>query len=456
MSIQTINPANGTSLESYKLLSKTEIKSKIGKAHQTFLSWKKLTLVERQKFFLKLIDVLEQEKDNCARLSALEMGKPIQFGRAEIEKCIWCCRFYIEQAPNFLESIHVQTEFASSYVTYNPLGVILAVMPWNFPFWQVLRFAIPTLMAGNTVLLKHASIVAGSGQKIEELFVKAGFPEHALSNLCINSSEVADIIADSKVQGVTLTGSEEVGRKIASTAGLYLKKVSLELGGNDACLVLADANLKEAAKAIVSSRMRNTGQVCVATKRVIVDSQVHDELVELIRLEMKKFTMGNPLDDACNFGPMAREDLRQELHQQVQTIIKEGGVLVEGGFIHDGEGFYYPPTLITHVTKESLAYEQELFGPVIAISQFSHLDEGLELVNFTDYGLGGAVFSTNIEIAQHLATHIIESGVCFVNLPVTSDPRLPFGGIKNSGFGRELSKEGMIEFMNIKTVIIND
>ena len=455
MLIKTVNPANGAILENYTVLSKNEIQEKITQTHQAFLKWHPLTLSDRLDYFSKLINVLEQEKETCAVLIAQEMGKPLQFARAEIEKCMWCCRFYIENASSFLQIQHVKTEFTSSYVAYNPLGVILAVMPWNFPFWQVMRFIIPNIMAGNTVLLKHASIVAGSAKKIEELFIQAGFPANVMTNLCIPSSEVAEIIAHPKVRGVTLTGSEDVGRQIASTAGLHLKKVSLELGGNDACLVLADANLQEAAKSIVSSRLRNSGQVCVATKRVIVDSLVHDELVELIRIEMHKYHMQNPMDENSNFGPMAREDLRQTLHQQVLSIIEEGAVLLEGGYIPEGEGFYYPPTLLKNVSKNSMAYEQELFGPVISITQFAHLDEGIELVNFTEFGLGGSVFSKNIEKAQHLATHLIESGVCFVNLPVTSDPRLPFGGIKNSGYGRELSKQGMIEFMNIKTVIIN-
>lgn len=455
MYIQTINPATGEDLNQYAIFTPEQVKEKIQNTHQAFLSWRGIDLPKRLELFSNLIQVLNQEKQACAQLISTEMGKPIQFAKAEIDKCILCCQYYIEHAMNFLQPHQVQTEFHASFVTYNPLGVILAVMPWNFPFWQVLRCVIPTMIAGNTVILKHASIVTGSALKIEELFIKAGFPTNSMTTLAIESSSVAGIIAHPSVRGVTLTGSEDVGRKIASDAAPYLKKVSLELGGNDACLVLEDANLKEAAKAIVASRLRNSGQVCVSSKRVIAHTDIHDQLVEEIRLEMAKYQMGAPLDEKTNLGPMARGDLREILHQQVLKMIEQGATLLEGGCIPEGKGFYYPPTLLTNVTKDSIAYQEELFGPVIAVTRFNEFNEGIDLANCTRFGLGGSVFSANIEQAEYLASQVIEAGVCFVNLPVTSDPRLPFGGIKDSGYGRELSKEGLIEFTNIKTVIVN-
>lgn len=455
MKIQTLNPATEQPLHTYEVLSQNLVFEKIETSHAAFSKWKNKSIDERLDIFRKLIEVLGNEKETCARLMALEMGKPIIFARAEIEKCIWCCRYYIEHAKSFLAPEKIETEFSASFVTYNPLGVILAVMPWNFPFWQILRFAIPTIMAGNTVLLKHASIVTGCAKKIEEIFIQAGFPFGILTYLPISSDVVNDVIAHDRVSGVTITGSEAAGRSVASAAGLHLKKVALELGGNDACVVMNDANLEAAAQAIVSSRLRNSGQVCVSTKRVIVQREIHDQLVASIRKLMSGYIMGNPLDEATQMGPMARGDLRDELHQQIQKAIAQGATLLEGGYIPEGKGFYYPPTLLTNVTKESIIYEEELFGPVIALSVFDSIDEAMNLANATRFGLGGSIFSSQIEHATLRVANDLEAGVCFVNLPVTSDPRLPFGGIKCSGFGRELSKQGMLEFMNLKTVIVH-
>lgn len=455
MKITTFNPTTEKPLHSYEILSQSQCFEKIELSHESYLQWKNLSLDERLDYFKRLIQVLGREKEVCAKRVAQEMGKPIIFARAEIEKCIWCCQYYLEHAKVFLAPEKVATEFSESYVTYNPLGVILAVMPWNFPFWQVLRFAIPNIMAGNTVVLKHASIVTGSAKKIEEMFIQAGFPKGVLNQLTISSDMVHDVIAHPKVCGVTITGSEAAGRSVASAAGLHLKKVALELGGNDACVVMKDANLEAAAQAIVASRLRNSGQVCVSTKRVIVQREVHDKLLANIRKLLPDYTLGDPLDEATQMGPMARGDLRDELHQQIQKAIAQGAELLEGGYIPEGKGFYYPPTVLTNVTKQSIIYDEELFGPVISLSTFESLEEAFELANVTRFGLGASIFSTQIQAAKHSASNILEAGVCFVNLPVTSDPRLPFGGVKSSGFGRELSKQGMIEFMNIKTVIVH-
>lgn len=456
MKLKTLNPATEETLKSYELLSEKELHEKIDLAHQRFLAWKKTSLDERCDLFKQFIHVLENEKEACAELMALEMGKPIIFSRAEIEKCIWCCRYYLEHAKRFLKPQKIETEFAASFITYNPLGVILAIMPWNFPFWQVLRFAIPTILAGNVVVLKHASIVTGCAQKIEDLFLKAGFPLGVFSHLMISSDTVADVIAHPSISGVTITGSEAAGRSVASIAGQHLKKVALELGGNDACIVMKDADIKAAASAISASRLRNSGQVCVSTKRVIVHRDVHDELLAHIQKILPTYAVGDPLDDSIQMGPMARGDLRDELHSQIQKAIAQGAKLIAGGYIPEGKGFYYPATVLTNVTKESIIYKEELFGPVISISIFDTIEEGLELANCTRFGLGGSVFSSQVQKATGLVADELEAGVCFVNLPVTSDPRLPFGGIKHSGFGRELSQQGMLEFMNIKTVIVHE
>ena len=394
-------------------------------------------------------------QNQAAEIMALEMGKPVKFGHSEIEKCISLCQYYLKHADAFLAPKHIQTEFHESYVTYQPIGVILSVMPWNFPFWQVFRSIIPTIILGNTIVLKHASNVTGCAQLIEKIFHHAGFPQDVFKHLLINSAQVESVIAHPKVRGVTLTGSEDVGRKIASEAGRYLKKVVLELGGNDPLIILNDADLEQAAKAIIQSRMRNSGQVCVAAKRIIVDSSIEPKLLEYLLKEIALFKMGNPLDTNCNYGPMAREDLRTQLHLQINSLIQEGAKLVYGGEIPSMPGYFYPPTIVKDVPEDSLAFREEIFGPVICITTFNTEEEAMILANATSYGLGASIFTNRLEIAKNMAD-AIESGICFVNLPVTSDIRFPFGGIKNSGFGRELSIEGMLEFSNIKTVIINE
>lgn len=453
--ITTNNPYNGRLLSEYATLNEDELQHHLDAAHHAFVSWRDVSLEQRKHYVNGLVRELLDNKVEAGKMMALEMGKPIKFGMIEIEKCISVCRYYLENASSFLEPKLVQTEFYRSYVCYQPLGVILAVMPWNFPFWQVFRFMIPNLLLGNVVVLKHASNVAGCGQLIERFFKNAGFPEHVFKHLLITSSQVESVLAHPNVRGVTLTGSEDVGRQIASVAGKYLKKQVLELGGNDPLIILKDANLQQAAKAIAQSRMRNTGQVCVAAKRVIVDQEIEKPLIECLLKELSQFVMGNPLDLECNYGPMAREDLRKQLHQQVQEMIDEGAVLVCGGHIPDMQGYYYPPTILTNVQKDSIGFKEELFGPVISITTVHNQEEALAFANASDYGLGACIFTNALDNAQKMAEKV-EAGVCFVNLPVTSDIRFPFGGIKNSGYGRELSVEGMLEFANVKTVIINE
>ena len=456
MLIETQNPANGQILKQYKMIDDVQVQHQIEQTHQAFLAWREMKLTSRLKILQRLIEVMEQHKFESAELISKEMGKPIKFSVAEVDKCILSCQYYLDHAEQILQPIEQATEFKKSFVTYNPLGIVLAVMPWNFPFWQVFRAIIPNLMLGNAVLLKHASIVTGSGQRIEELLSLAGFPQHLFKHLLISSKQVASVISNPHVRGVTLTGSEDAGRQIAKEAGQHLKKVVLELGGNDACIVLADADLQKAAKMICASRLRNSGQVCVSTKRVIVEKSVHNALISYFLEEIKSYECADPMLDETNLGPMAREDLRQNIHQQVTQLLAQGGKLLAGGYIPEQEGYYYPATLIDNVSPQSIAYQEEFFGPVICVTAVDNVEQAVALANQTRFGLGASIFSNNAKLSEHLAAHSIEAGLCYVNMPVTSDPRFPFGGIKDSGFGRELSREGMLEFSNIKTVIMND
>jgi len=456
MFIDTQNPANGLTLQKYATVTDAQVQLQIEASHQAFLTWRKRKLSERILLIQSLMQQLQQEKQECAALITAEMGKPIKFSIAEIEKCIISCEYYCQHAQEIIADHHIPTEFKNSLVTYNPLGVILAVMPWNFPFWQAFRALVPNLLLGNVILLKHASIVSGCGQKIQELLTKAGFPENVFNHLLITAQQTAPVIAHAYVRGVTLTGSEEAGREIASQAGKALKKVVLELGGNDACVVLQDADLQQAAKAILSSRLRNTGQVCVSTKRVIVEESVHRELIEILLSEIKAYSMCDPMNSESNFGPMAREDLRENIHQQVHTVISQGATLLAGGYIPEMEGFYYPATLLDNVHPDSLAFQEELFGPVVCVTAAKNQEHAIALANQTRFGLGASIFTKNHALGLELARQSLDAGLCFVNMPVTSDPRLPFGGIKDSGYGRELSREGMLEFSNIKTVMVND
>lgn len=453
--ISTQNPYTGTLLKEYSTLNDEELQIQLEFASQAFLSWRETSLEQRKHCINSLIRQLMDKKTEAGKTMALEMGKPIKFGVVEIEKCISVCEFYLAHASEFLAPTQVSTEFYRSYITYQPLGVILAVMPWNFPFWQVFRFMIPNLLLGNTVVLKHASNVTGCGQLLERLIHQSGFPEFVFKHLLITSSQVEAVIAHPCIRGVTLTGGEAAGREIASIAGRHLKKQVLELGGNDPFIILKDANLEQAAKAIAQSRMRNSGQVCVAAKRIIVEKEVEKPLIQLLLKELTTFVMGDPLNFECNYGPMAREDLRTHLHQQVQAMIAEGATLVCGGYIPEMQGYFYPPTVLSNVSSNSIGFTEEVFGPVVSITTAQNQQEALDFANMSQFGLGACIFTNELEHSMQMAERI-ESGVCFVNLPVTSDIRFPFGGVKNSGYGRELSREGMLEFANIKTVIINE
>lgn len=454
MTVEAINPATGRKIKSYEQLDRQGVKERIEQADERFRSWRRSSFAERAKLMNKAAEVLEKNKEEYARLMTREMGKVIKEARSEVEKCAWVCRYYAEHAENFLKDEYIKTDASKSYVAHQPLGVVLAVMPWNFPMWQVFRFAAPNLMAGNVGLLKHASNVPGCAQAIEDIFRQAGFPENVFTNLMIGSDQVEFVIDHPLVRAATLTGSDKAGRAVAEQAGRRLKKTVLELGGSDAYLVLEDADLEHAAEVCKNSRLLNAGQSCIGAKRFIVVEEVYESFLSLFLEKMRNAKMGDPLQEDTDLGPQAREDLRDLLHDQVERSLEKGAKLELGGQIPAGEGAFYPPTVLTNVRPGMAAFEEELFGPVAAIIHAKDEAEAVELANASNFGLGACVFTRDLERGERIAARELEAGCCFVNHLVKSDPRLPFGGIKISGYGRELSHHGIKEFVNIKTVWI--
>jgi succinate-semialdehyde dehydrogenase/glutarate-semialdehyde dehydrogenase len=452
--IQSINPADDTILKEYLETAEGELKNIILNAHNDFLDWKNTDFKHRSEKMKKAAAVLRNRKEEFAKIMTMEMGKPIAQARAEAEKCAWVCDYYAENAEKFLMEEEVRTDASKSFISYEPLGVVLAVMPWNFPFWQVFRFAAPNLMAGNAGILKHSSNVTGCALAIEGIFKEAGFPENLFRTLIISSKKVSSVIENKFVKAVTLTGSTAAGISVAKNAGAQLKKSVLELGGSDPYLVLEDADLDSAAETCVNSRLLNGGQSCIAAKRFIVVEKIYNDFEKLFLKKMKSKKMGDPFDEENNLGPQARNDLRDELHQQVVKSVKMGASLLLGGKIPVGKGAYYPPTILTDVKPGMPAYDEELFGPVAAVIKVKDEEEGIKVANDTVFGLGAAVFTNDILRGENIAKKYLNSGSCFVNEFVKSDPRLPFGGIKESGYGRELSVFGIREFVNIKTVYI--
>ncbi|HKX73878.1 MAG TPA: NAD-dependent succinate-semialdehyde dehydrogenase [Acidimicrobiia bacterium] len=452
--MRAINPATGELVAEYRELSAGEVEAKLEAAARAFRDWRSRPFGERADLMRAAAEGLEARKDEFARLMAVEMGKPIAAGRAEVEKCAWVCRYYADEAEGMLADRPMPTERTKSYLHHEPLGVVLAVMPWNFPFWQVFRFAAPGLMAGNTGVLKHASNVPGSALAIEEVLTEAGFPEGVFTTLLIPSSQVNAVIDHPAVAAVTLTGSDPAGRSVATKAGSVLKKTVLELGGSDPYLILADADLPAAAATCAASRLINGGQSCIAAKRFIMVEDIADEFTELFVAEMAKVEMGDPLEESTKLGPQARHDLRDEVAEQVRRSVESGARLLLGGETPEGPGAYYPPTVLAGVEKGMAAYHEEIFGPAAALITVASEDEAVEVANDTQFGLGAAVFSRDVERAERLAAERIEAGCCFVNAFVASDPRLPFGGVKTSGYGRELSDLGIREFVNQKTVVV--
>ncbi|HSH18880.1 MAG TPA: NAD-dependent succinate-semialdehyde dehydrogenase [Draconibacterium sp.] len=452
--LNSINPATGKTVKSYEKHSEKGVDKIINSVDKSWHSWRLTSFSQRASYLQNMSSLLRSQKDELALLIAQEMGKVIREGISEIEKCAWVCEYYAENAESFLENEIIQTESHHSFVSYQPLGTILAVMPWNFPFWQVFRFLAPTLMAGNTAVLKHASNVPGCAMAIEELVREAGFPENVFRTLLIGSNQVKNVIRHQAIKAISLTGSTPAGKSVASIAGSELKKCVLELGGNDPYVILKDADLKAAAKICATSRLLNAGQSCIAAKRFIVVSEVYSRFLEHFTHEMNAAHFGDPSEAETTMGPMARNDLRDELHQQVLDSVAKGAEIILGGEIPNRKGAYYPPTILEKVKPGMPAYEEELFGPVAAVIQVKDEKEAIKVANNSVFGLGAAVFTRNLKKGQDIAEKQLEAGCCFVNDFVKSDPRLPFGGVKESGFGRELSTLGIKEFMNAKTIVV--
>lgn len=451
---KTVNPANGETVAEYERISEDETTAKIAKANEVFEVWKMLSFEKRAEYMNKLAQVLEDNKEEYAQLATKEMGKIIGQSRKEIEKCAWICRYYAENTDKLLANETVDTEAKKSYVTFQPIGVILAVMPWNFPFYQVIRFAAPAIMAGNTGVLKHASNVQGCAFALEDAFKKAGFPDGVFTNLNVSSKAIESIIEDKHIKAATLTGSDPAGRSVASIAGKNLKKTVMELGGSDAYIILDDADLEEATELATFGRLQNNGQTCIAAKRFVVLESIYDDFLELFTKKMKAAKMGDPTDENVYFGPMARADLRDELHEQVEKTISQGGKLILGGEVPNISGAYYPATILADLKPGMEGFDNELFGPVASVIKAKNEDEAIKLANNSQYGLGSGVITSDPERGEKVALQL-EAGSSFVNKLVVSDPRLPFGGIKNSGYGRELSGYGIREFVNTKTIWID-
>lgn len=454
MPMTAINPATGETIETLDEMTPQEVTGAIAEAHEAFLTWRRTAFGERASRMRAASRVLRERVDHYSVLMANEMGKPVAQGRAEVEKCAWVCDYYADHAEGFLRAESVETDAARSFVAFQPLGVVLAVMPWNFPMWQVFRFAAPALMAGNVGVLKHASNVPGCALAIEEVFKQAGFPDNVFRTLLVGSKQVDAIIENPHVKAVTLTGSTPAGRAVARKSGEMLKKTVLELGGSDPYVVLDDADLDAAVSICVTSRLINSGQSCINAKRFVVVEPLRKRFEELFAEQMRSMKVGDPLDEETEVGPQARSDLRDELHEQVAQSIAKGAQCLMGGEVPDGPGAYYPPTVLTNVRKGTPAYDEELFGPVAAIIPVKDEDEAIAVANDSVFGLGAAVFTTDEAKGERIATEELEAGACFVNAFVKSDPRLPFGGIKESGYGRELSSYGIREFVNIKTVFV--
>ena len=453
MPLDAVNPATGETLRTYDEMTPQQTASAIDAAHAAWKSWRKSAFSERAKPMKNAAAILRERKEEFARLMALEMGKPLKQGIAEAEKCALGCDYYADHAEAHLAPEVVKTEATKSYVAFEPLGVVLAVMPWNFPFWQVFRFAAPALMAGNAGVLKHASNVPGCAIAIEDVFAQAGFPEGVFRTLLIGSKQVKSVIENPLVSAVTLTGSTPAGKAVAAQAGAALKKTVLELGGSDPYIVLEDADLDHAVNTCATSRLINSGQSCVNAKRFIVVEPLVASFTEKLVAEMKARKMGDPLVEGTDVGPQARPDLRDELHKQVMDSVAKGATLLLGGEIPPGRGSFYPPTVLTNVKPGMPAYDEELFGPVASIFAVRDEAEAVQVANDSIFGLGAAVFTKDVARGERVAREL-EAGCTFVNTLVASDPRLPFGGIKESGYGRELGTYGIREFVNMKTVYV--
>ncbi len=453
MLYQTINPANGQLVKSFETLDDEQLETKLKKAAEAFKAWKVKSIKDRIAVYEKVAKNLESKADEYAQLMALEMGKPLAEGVAESKKCAIALRYYAENAESFLKPVPHPSDGSDSYVTYEPLGPILAIMPWNFPFWQLFRHAAPCFAAGNVILLKHSPNTPQCAQIIEDMWTEAGLPEGVLQNLYITNEQAANVIADSRIAGVTLTGSTRAGKQVAAQSGKFLKKTVLELGGSDPFIILPDADLDSAAQVGVGSRCLNSGQSCIAAKRFLVHESVAESFLQKFKEQMSTRVVGDPTQEGINIGPMAREDLRDELANQVKRSVEAGAKVVVGGKVPEKEGFFYEPTILTNVQPGNPAWSEEFFGPVAIFITFKDEEEMLKIANDSPYGLGASLWTEDKTKMCDLIPRI-DAGAVFVNGLVKSDPRLPFGGIKESGYGRELAREGVVEFTNAKTVWI--
>ena len=453
MPIASINPATGETLRNFSALSAEQIEQKLRLAADTFRSYRHTSFSDRSRMMTRAAEILESEKHELGKTMTLEMGKPLKAAIGEAEKCAWVCRYYAENAERHLADQIVDTNARKSYVRFQPLGPVLAVMPWNFPFWQVFRFAAPALMAGNVGLLKHSSNVPQCALAIEETFRRAGFPDGAFQTLLIGSDAVEGILKDPRVAAATLTGSEPAGRSVASIAGKEIKKTVLELGGSDPFIVMPSANFDVAVTTAVKARTINNGQSCIAAKRFIVANEIYNQFEERFVSEMKALRVGDPMDESIDIGPLATPQIRDDLVEQVKKALTGGARVLTGGKKLDGPGNFYEPTVLVNVDPSSPVSCEEIFGPVAMLFRVANIDEAIRLANATTFGLGAAAW-TNDASEQAKFIEEIEAGCVFINGMVASDPRLPFGGVKNSGYGRELAEFGIREFVNIKTVWI--
>ncbi|MCL1465495.1 NAD-dependent succinate-semialdehyde dehydrogenase [Argonema galeatum] len=452
MGIATINPATGETLQSFEPLTEAEIEAKLDLAEKAFVDYRKTTIRQRAEWMNEAARILERDREDFAKIMTLEMGKPIKAAIAEVEKCALVCRYYAQQAAQFLADVPVATDASQSFVRYEPLGAILAVMPWNFPFWQVFRFAAPALMAGNVGLLKHASNVPQSALAIEEIIKQAGFPPGVFQTLLVGSDRVAAIIADDRVKAATLTGSEAAGASLAAAAGKHIKKTVLELGGSDPYIVLESADLEAAVSTGVAARMLNNGQSCIAAKRFILQEAIADEFEKRFLAKFQALKIGDPMNPDTDLGPLATPDILQDLDRLVQQSLEKGAKVLTGGKpLSDRPGNFYPATILTDFAPGSPAESEEFFGPVALLFRVKDIDEAIARANAIPFGLGASAWTT-VEKERDRLISELEAGAVFINSLVKSDPRLPFGGIKRSGYGRELGVQGIHEFVNIKTV----
>lgn len=446
--MKSINPYSGEEIETFEELDKKEIDKKVKKAHKRFKSWRHTDFERRRELMMALAEELKSNKQAYAEDITREMGKPITQAIAEVEKCAWVCEYYAENAEEQLGDKSIATDAEKSYVRHEPLGTVLAVMPWNYPYWQVFRFAAPALMAGNVALLKHASNVMRCAKNIEKAVLKAGFPENCFQNLTMSSKHVSRVLKNKRVKAVTLTGSKPAGSAVASTAGKHIKKSVLELGGSNALVVFEDADIKKTVETCIKARFQNTGQSCIAGKRLLIHESIQDKFLEAFLSAARELKSGDPMDQNTYIGVMAREDLAEELEEQMNASVEKGARIVLGG---KRKGSYFAPTILVNVDKKMPVFKEETFGPLISVTPFKTDMEAIDLVNKSKFGLGVSIFTRDMERAQALVGQF-DDGAIFVNELVKSDPRLPFGGTKESGYGRELSSDGIKEFVNRKTV----